>query len=252
MSGKPEIRVAPAQPGWAMKAADIVRDLSTKAIGDHRHFLFALSGGSTPERLYKILASEPYSEQVDWSRTSFFFGDERCVSPDDPDSNYRLANQTLFAPLKISPDHIYRMKGEAADPEAAALDYERQLLSIDSAAGKEPPRFDLVLLGLGEDGHTASLFPGTQALCNRHRLVTVGQSPKGVPKRLTLTLSVINQASVVLFLAIGANKAGIVKRILEPEAEPDRQLPAAMIIPRNGRLIWLLDEPAATLLSRSL
>ncbi|WP_455388139.1 6-phosphogluconolactonase, partial [Petrachloros mirabilis] len=209
----------------------------------------ALSGGTTPEQLYRTLASPPYASRVDWSRTIFFFSDERCVAPDHADSNFGLVSRTLFAPLAIPPEHIHRMRGEAADPEAAALDYEHQLHIINSSTQNDFPHLDLLLLGLGQDGHTASLFPGTKAVNERQRLVAVGHSPTGITARLTLTLGVINHASVVLFLIMGANKAKIVKRVLEPKTDADRQLPAALVKPRRGRLIWLLDGPAAALLT---
>jgi 6-phosphogluconolactonase len=249
MSGKLEIRIAQAQHEWAKEAAVLVHELGTQAIHDHNRFFIALSGGTTPEHLYRTLASPPYAGHVGWSRTIFFFSDERCVPPDHPDSNFGLASRTLFAPLTIPPEHIHRMRGEVADPEAAALDYERQLRIIDSPTQKDSPHLDLLLLGLGQDGHTASLFPGTKAVSERQRLVAVGQAPTGITTRLTLTLGVINQASVVLFLIMGADKAKIVKRVLEPDTDADRQLPAALVKPQSGRLIWLLDGPAAALLT---
>jgi len=138
------------------------------------------------------------------------------------------------------------MSGENPDPLSAADEYERSLRTITGCAEPEIPCLDLVLLGLGEDGHTASLFPGTPALHETHRLVTVGQSPKGVPSRLTLTLGVINRASVVLFLVTGSTKARIVRRILEPQAAADRALPAALVTPDQGRLVWMLDQAAAS------
>ena len=249
MAGKPEIHIAQAQHKWAMEAAALVQEFGTRAIHDHGRFFIALSGGTTPERLYRTLASPPYAAQFDWSKTTFFFGDERCVSPDHPDSNFGLASRTLFAPLAIPPEHIHRMRGEVADPEAAALDYERKLRTIDSPTKTTSPQLDLLLLGLGQDGHTASLFPGTKAVSEQQQLVAVGHAPTGIVTRLTLTLGVINQASVVLFLIMGADKAKIVKRILEPETDADRQLPAALVKPHSGRLIWMLDGPAAALLT---
>ena len=249
MSGKPEIRIAKAKDEWALEAAALVQELGKQAIGARGRFSLALSGGKTPEHLYRTMAAPPYADRFDWARTIFFFSDERCVSPDHPESNFGLASRTLFAPLTISPDCIYRMRGEVANPETAALDYERQLRTIDRPQQNDSPHLDLVLLGLGQDGHTASLFPGTNAVGERQRLVAVGQSPTGVATRLTLTLGAINRATVVLFLVTGADKAEIVKRVLEPKTDADRQLPAALVKLQSGRLIWLLDGPAAALLT---
>ena len=251
MSGKTEIRIRQAQHEWATEAAALIQEFGTQAIHHHGRFYIALSGGTTPEKVYRTLASPPYSGHVDWSKTIFFFSDERCVSPDHPDSNFGLVSRTLLVPLAIPPEHIHRMRGEVADPESAALDYERQLRIIGSPPQKDSPHLDLLLLGLGRDGHTASLFPGTTAVSEQRRLVAVGHAPTGIVTRLTLTLGVINQASVVLFLIRGEDKATIVKRILEPETDADRQLPAALVKPQGGRLIWLLDGPAAALLTRN-
>lgn len=179
----------------------------------------------------------------------FLFGDERCVPPDHPESNFAMAQATLFQPLRIAPEQIFRMKGEAEDPADAARLYEATLRQLTHCSPPAFPQIDLVLLGLGEDGHTASLFPGSPALDDPAHAVTVTESPKGVPHRLTLTLGVINQATVVLFLASGDGKADIVKAILEPQQDADRQLPAALVRPDRGRLIWLLDRPAAAKLT---
>ena len=245
MSGLPQIRIVQAQEEWAAAAAAIVHEARNESVEDHGRFLIALSGGTTPERLYNRLASPPYVDQFDWSQTVFFFSDERCVPPDHPDSNFGLANRAFFRPLKIHPDHIYRMNCEQTDPESAARDYEQRLRMACGASSGNWPQLDLVLLGLGQDGHTASLFPGTAAVNEQQHAVTVGHAPSGPPTRLTLTLGVINRASVILFLVTGANKAGIVRTVLEPHTDADRGLPAAMVNPERGRLIWLLDRAAA-------
>jgi 6-phosphogluconolactonase len=245
MTGRPEIRVARDREEWTAAAVALLHQSGVQAVHDHDRFLLALSGGTTPEHLYAALASPDYAGRFDWSKTTFLFGDERCVPPEHPDSNFGLAERVLFRPLRIAPEQIHRMHGEAADPEAAASDYERLLRVISHASPQDRPRLDLVLLGLGHDGHTASLFPGTAAVNELQRLVTVGRSPVGQPTRLTLTLGVINRASVVLFLVTGADKARIVKTVLEPASDSDRRLPAALVRPERGRLIWLLDRPAA-------
>ena len=180
----------------------------------------------------------------------FLFGDERGVPPDHPDSNYGLALEALFRPLGIGPSQVYRMKGESADLSLAAADYERTVRALTQSLSPAIPRLDLVLLGLGEDGHTASLFPETPALSERNHLVAVGLSPKGIPSRLTLTLGVINRATVVLFLVTGADKAQTVRAVLQPGSQAERALPAAQVKPEDGRLIWLLDDDAAAALRR--
>ncbi len=180
----------------------------------------------------------------------FLFGDERGVPPDHPDSNYGLALEALFRPLGIGASQVYRMKGESADLSLAAADYERTVRDLTHRPSPAVPRLDLVLLGLGEDGHTASLFPGTPALSERNHLVAVGLSPKGIPSRLTLTLGVINRATVVLFLVTGAGKAQTVRAVLQSQTQAEQALPAAQVKPDSGRLVWLLDDAAAATLMR--
>ena len=249
MARPPEIRVAPDSHTWAAAAADLVHTVGREAVRVNGRFLIALSGGTTPETLYRALASPAFADRFDWSRTAFFFSDERGVPPDDPRSNYALANNTLFTPLNITPSQVYRMAGESRDPQAAAHKYEQQLRRATKTSPSSHPILDLVLLGLGEDGHTASLFPGSPALRDNQSLIAVTQSPKDPPTRLTMTLGVINRASVILFLVAGTGKAGVVRAILDPKTEAERQLPASMVAPEEGRLIWLLDQAAADKLS---
>ena len=244
-----DIRVAHDPDKWAKAAVPLIHEVGEQAVQDHGGFLLALSGGSTPERLYQTLSSSMYADRYDWSQTGFFFSDERCVPPGHPDSNFGLADRTLFRPLKIRDDQIHRMAGEAPDADQAARDYERGLRIAAAASSAHRPPMDLILLGLGHDGHTASLFPGTGAVHEFQRWVTVGHAPSQPSMRLTLTLGVINRASVVVFLVTGAAKAEIVKRVLEPSNDVDRQLPAALVKPDRGRLIWLLDHDAAMNLS---
>ncbi|HZC81027.1 MAG TPA: 6-phosphogluconolactonase, partial [Nitrospiraceae bacterium] len=206
--------------------------------------------GSTPETLYRALTSPAFAGRFDWSQTIFFFSDERGVPPDDPRSNYALAKRALFTPLNIAPSQVYRMAGEARDPQVAAHTYEEQLRQATTTPPSSRPILDLVLLGLGEDGHTASLFPGSPVLRDNHSLIAVSQSPKDPPTRLTMTLGVINRASVILFLVAGSGKAEVVRAILDPKTEAERQLPASLVAPEKGRLIWFLDRAAAAELSR--
>jgi 6-phosphogluconolactonase len=243
MAFRPEIHVLNDLLGWATEAATLTLEVRRQALEERGRFLIALSGGRTPQQLYERLAT--VSTGSEWTGTDFFFSDERCVPPDHPESNFHLANQALFRPLRISQSRIHRMRGEHPDPHAGAMEYEDLLRSVANEAGDGWPHLDLVLLGIGNDGHTASLFPNTDALHERRRWVTVGHAPVDPPTRLTLTLGVINQATVVLFLVSGESKAGIIKTILEPKQECDRQLPAALVRPERGRLIWLLDGAAA-------
>lgn len=246
----PEIHIAGNLHEWAQGAAAFIHSVSEHAIESHGRFLIALSGGSTPKTLYQVLATPEWKARLDWSRIFFLFGDERCTQPDHPESNFRMAQTSLFEPLNIQPDHIYRMKGEYEDPMAAAQNYEERVRELTKCSAPEPPRLDLILLGLGEDGHTASLFPGTAAMQEDNRIVTVGQAPTGVRSRLTLTLGVLNHAAVVMFLVTGPGKAQMVRRVLNPESEADRSLPAARILLESGRLVWMLDQSAAGRLKR--
>jgi 6-phosphogluconolactonase len=245
MARSPEIRISHDSETWAAAAAELVHLVGKEAVRATGQFLIALSGGTTPETLYRTLASPAFANRFDWSRTTFFFSDERCVPPDDPRSNYALADKTLFTPLRISPSQIYRMAGESRDPQAAASEYEQQLRLATKTAPSAKPSLDLILLGLGEDGHTASLFPGAPVLRDHQRMIAATQSPKDPPNRLTMTLGVINRASVILFLVAGARKAGVVRAILDPKTEAERRLPASLVEPEEGRLIWFLDRGAA-------
>jgi 6-phosphogluconolactonase len=245
MARPPEIRIAHDSHTWAAAAAEVVHTIGQEAVRANGRFLLALSGGATPETLYRALTSPAFAGCLDWSRTTFFFSDERGVPPDDPRSNYALANRALFTPLNITPSQVYRMAGESPDPQAAAHEYEQQLRRATNTPPSSCPTLDLVLLGLGEDGHTASLFPGSSALRDDRSLIAVSQSPKDPPIRLTMTLGVINRASVVLFLVTGTGKAEVIRAVLDPKTEAERQLPASLVAPEKGRLIWFLDRAAS-------
>lgn len=249
MPDSPDIRICSDGQAWLHQACALIRDVSECAIQSHGRCLVALSGGSTPKMLYGALTAPVWRSQIPWDRLVFLFGDERCVPPDHPDSNYGLAHTAFFQPLAIQPGQIHRMKGESPDPVGAAREYEQTLRELTACAAPGIPSLDLVLLGLGDDGHTASLFPGTEALAEQRQLVTVGVSPKGIALRLTLTLGVLNRATVVLFLVSGAGKAETVRAVLEPRNETEQALPAALVKPDKGRLIWLLDRSAGAVLS---
>lgn len=241
----PDIRIYSDSQAEAEAAAEYILETGIEAIRKKGRFSLALSGGTTPEILYRTLASPAFADRFDWSRAVFFFSDERCVPPNDPRSNYALADKTLFTPLNIAPSQVYRMAGESPDPEAAASGYAQQMRLATKTPSSAQPSLDLVLLGLGEDGHTASLFPGASILRDNRRVIAPTQSPKDPPNRLTMTLAAINKASVVLFLVAGAGKAEVVRIILDPKTDAERQLPASMVAPGEGRLIWFIDRAAA-------
>ncbi|MGE5059163.1 MAG: 6-phosphogluconolactonase [Betaproteobacteria bacterium] len=224
-------------------AAQFVSLAANAAIRSSR-FTVALSGGSTPRALYSLLAAPALKDRIDWRRIHFFWGDERCVRADHSESNYRMVHEALLSKIEIPPENIHRMAGEK-EPQLAASEYEDELRRTFQLTHGQVPRFELILLGLGEDGHTASLFPGSAALDETNHLVATAYVEKLKAHRLTLTLSVINAASQVSFLVSGASKSAIVKQILgATPARPD--YPAARVNPANGSLTWFLDAPAAT------
>ena len=234
----PQIKVVPDVAAMMHEAAGRTVEAAKQAIGEHDSFSIALSGGSTPKALYELLAREPYRSRIDWSRVRVFFGDERCVPPGDPQSNYRMANESLMSKVPILPANVYRMKGEI-DPATAATEYGQLLKEKFGDGG-----LDLTLLGMGDDGHTASLFPGTPALHEaKHRCV-----PNYVDKfkmwRITMTAPFLNRSKAVLILASGAGKAQRLKEVLKGPRDPDR-LPIQLIQPSDGTLTWLLDAAAA-------
>jgi 6-phosphogluconolactonase len=238
-----EIVIVPDPQTLAYEAAQRFAELVREAVSFRGRFSVALSGGSTPGRLYGLLAEDPYRKQVPWGQVHLFWGDERCVPPDDPGSNYRLAQEMVISRVPIPPENVHRVRGELG-PEIAAQTYEQVL--HDFFCGPRP-RFDLVLLGLGKDGHTASLFPGSALLAEMERLVAPAEAiyQDRPAQRVTLTLPAINTARQVLFLVAGIDKAQVVQAVVEG---PDGQLPAQRIQPTAGQLTWLLDAPAAGLL----
>lgn len=224
-------------------AVEFVR-CAGEAIGARGRFAVALSGGSTPKRLYQLLTTEPYRSQIDWGRVEIFWGDERCVPPDHKDSNYRMAREAMLDRLPIPAEHVHRLEAERSDRAAAARDYVAAIARVFGvSAGAEPPAFDLILLGMGPDGHTASLFPHTQALDETRRWVVPNHVPQLHTDRLTLTRPILNRARQVLFLVAGADKA---ERLVEVLAGPDdaKRLPSQSIQPA-GQLLWFVDAAAA-------
>jgi 6-phosphogluconolactonase len=231
--------------------ADAARRFVTaaaQAVGETGRFVVALAGGSTPKRLYELLSTPAYAARVDWAHTHVFFGDERCVPPDDPASNYRMARLALLERVPLPAANVHRMRGED-DPPRAADAYEHELRTA-FATPYGPPgvrsdgRFHLVLLGMGDNGHTASLFPGLTAVRERERWVMAEYVAEVGSWRITLTPPVLNAAAQILFLVLGAEKAPMLKRVLRGPVRPD-ELPAQAIAPRDGTLTWLVDAAAA-------
>ncbi|MGH7256600.1 MAG: 6-phosphogluconolactonase, partial [Nitrospirales bacterium] len=246
MAMAPELRIMDDPPELAREAADLFVWLAEQAVETTGQCRLALSGGSTPKLLYAELAGPAFRSRLDWTGLEFYFGDERCVPPDHPESNFALAEKDLFRPLKVEATRIFRMPGEVADPERGADHYAALLRRQFQASPPAVPVFDIILLGLGADGHTASLFPESDTLRESSRLVRPAVSPQGVRQRLTLTLPVLNQARTVLFLVSGAAKARAVAAVLEDHAAKDTQWPARLVRPAKGRLVWILDRPAAS------
>ena len=231
-----EVRVSPDAETLAREAARYFIEIARDAAKQRGRFAVALSGGSTPKSLYSLLASAEFRDQVPWAQTHWFWGDERCVPPDDPQSNYRMVKEALLSKAPVPPSNVHRMAGEDAEPERAARRYEQELRTFFGGL----PCLDLVLLGLGEEGHTASLFPGSPALEEQERWVVAPYVEKLKSHRLTLTLPVINAAANVAFLVAGAGKREILKQVTSSEGD----LPAQQVRPKRGKLVWMADEAA--------
>lgn len=229
-------------------AAEKFVEIAAESIEKRGSFTVALAGGSTPKSLYQLLASEKFKNKIDWKSVYFFFGDERNVLPDADESNFKMANENLFKPLQISEYQIERWKTEFGDANKIAMQYQVSLISASVASFLDKSlRFDLILLGMGADGHTASLFPFTEALQETEKFAVANYVEKLQTTRLTLTFPVINNARNVIFLVAGADKAETLRDVLEGEFEPER-LPSQAVRPKDGNLFWLLDENVAKLL----
>lgn len=205
-------------------------------------FRVALSGGSTPRTMFELLAAEPFRSRIAWDRIHFFWGDERCVPPDHGDSNYRLASETLLS--KVSPAGIHRVPAELSDPDEAARRYS-EILQRELGNSLS---FDFVFLGMGADGHTASLFPGTESVREAKKSVCSVFLPEKKSHRITLTLPVLNAAKKVVFLVAGADKAETAHLVID--GEPDERRPASLVRPTNGEPLWMLDWTAASRLAQ--
>ncbi len=239
----PDIRIFPNGETLSRAAADLIVIIAQNAVAENGRFSIALSGGGTPQRLFQLLGQAPHKKQMPWQNSHFFWGDERLVSPDNSGSNYGQAYAIFIGKVPTPPENIHRVHGEL-DSDTAVSDYQKQLQTF--AQDGKTPRFDIVLLGMGSDGHTASLFPGPISSAEQNEsVIAVTAEYDGRPaQRISLTPKVINNAANVIFLVTGANKAETVTAVLNDPQNPQR-LPAQRIQPTNGNLIWLLDQPAA-------
>ena len=236
----------------ARRAADDVLRIAREAAATRGVFTIALSGGSTPKVLYALLAEHPsLRNSLPWDKMRVFFGDERHVGPGHADSNFQMASDTMLSKAPLQPEQIFRIKGEYPDTAQAAAEYEATIRREFALNSGEFPRFDLVLLGMGSEGHTLSLFPGTKALHETQRIVTRNWVGKLYTERVTLTAPAANNAANIIFMIAGADKACALKAVLEGPHEPE-QLPAQMIQPSNGTLSWLVDQAAGSMLSKEI
>jgi 6-phosphogluconolactonase len=240
------IEVLPTAADLFHAASEEFVSAGRAAIGAQGRFTVALSGGSTPKALYSLLAAN-YSTFA-WNRVFLFFGDERHVPPTDPESNYRMVNESLLTKIAIPAENVFRVPAENPDAAAASSEYEAQIRRFFELKPGQFPRFDLILLGMGPDGHTASLFPDSEALDEQTRLVVANWVGQFNTHRITFTFPVLNHASEVLFLASGPDKADILHQVLEGKITPP--LPSQRVQPTEGKLLWMLDFAAAAKLAR--
>lgn len=247
MSSNVEIRILTTPQELFEVAAEEVVRAATEAVAQRGRFTIALSGGSTPKNLFNLLATNARTV-FPWDRTYFFWSDERHVPPTDPESNYRMAEEIMLSKIPVNAGNVFRIAAENPDAAAVAEAYEQTLCKFFQLQPGQVPVFDLILLGMGPDGHTASLFPNTAGLQEKTRLVIANWVDKLKANRLTMTLPVLNSARTVAFLASGTDKAQVLRNVLEEDAPPE-QYPAKLVRPSNGRLLWFVDRAAASQLT---
>lgn len=229
----------------SMRAAELFVTMAQRAAQEEgNRFTVALSGGETPKRLYNLLSTPQYADQISWKNVHVFWGDERHVPPDDPESDYLMAYEALLRKVPLPVENVHRIRAELPDAAEAAREYESDLRGLFELPPDSLPRFDLVLLGMGPDGHTASLFPGSDAVHDSEHLVAATWVDKLNTYRITLTAKVLNNAALIVFLVSGANKAATLKEVLDGPRQPDLY-PAQLIAPADGTLLWLIDQTAA-------
>lgn len=241
----PEVRIFDTLDKLAEKLSENLASLITGSISEHGRFNLVLSGGETPKAIYKNISAN-YSDALPWDKVLFYFGDERYVPHTDTSSSYRMARESLLDMLPVSSENVFPMPTKFRRPQDAADDYERTLRSKFRGPW---PRFDLVLLGLGADGHTASLFPGSDALHEKEKWVSVALAPDEPKTRLTLTLPAINHAANIFFIVTGEKKSPALRDAFSKDVDID-SCPAAAVRPHDGSLIWWLDKSAASLLDK--
>jgi len=247
-----EIRILADGAAIAKRAAQEFVQAAAVAVRAKGSFDVALAGGSTPKALYSLLVNDPaLRSQVPWDKIHLFFGDERHVGPGHPDSNFRMATEAMISRVPLTKDQVLRIKGEYPDTEEAAREYEQALQSYFRLKPCEYPRFDLLLAGMGNEGHTLSLFPGTKALHADGRIVVRNWVGKLYAERVTLTAPAASNAAQIIFMVTGADKACALKAVLEGPFEPE-QLPAQLLQPNNGKLLWLVDVAASSMLATGI
>jgi 6-phosphogluconolactonase len=247
-----EVYILKDNPAIARRAAEEFVKMAQSAVSRKGSFTVALSGGSTPKLLYSLLATDAdLRAKVPWDKMHLFFGDERHVGPDDEQSNFKLASESMITKAPRKPEQVHRMRGEYPDADRAAKEYEEDLRAYFRVKDAELPRLDLVLAGMGDEGHTLSLFPGTKALHALGRMVVRNWVGKLYTDRITITAPLANNAEMILFMVAGKEKALALKGVLEGPYEPE-QLPAQLLQPTNGKLLWLVDQAAGSLLSNAI
>ena len=247
-----EIRILADGSAIAKRAAQEFVQAATAAVRERGAFHVALAGGSTPKALYGLLVIDPvWRSQVPWDKMQVFFGDERHVAPDHPDSNFRMATEAMLSKVPLKANQVTRIKGEYGDAGQAAREYEEAIAAHFNLGAGELPRFDLLLVGMGNEGHTLSLFPGTKALHADGRIAVSNWVGKLYTDRITLTAPAACAAAEILFMVTGADKALALKGVLEGPHAPE-QLPAQLLQPKNGKLLWLVDIATGSILSKGI
>jgi 6-phosphogluconolactonase len=242
------IIIEPNAAGLASRGAEIFSKAAKKSVGTRGRFSVAISGGSTPRNMHRLLGEEPFLSDIPWDNIEIFWVDERCVPENDPANNFGTAKKDFLARVPIPEAQVHPMPGEGS-PEKGAFNYQQELLTFFKTGAGEFPVFDLVFLGVGTDGHTASLFQGQSSLKEKERLVVPVKGGNPNVSRLTMTYPLLNRAERIVFMVSGSEKAPILKAVLE---DTKSRLPACMITPLTGELTWLSDQEAASLLSREI